>query len=63
MIIILFRGREINAQQDRGGGTHSAASGICHLPSTLPGWEVGISKDNQPPAMLRRGWNWLMGYL
>ena len=38
MIIILFRGREIP---------------ICHLPSTLPGWEVGISKDNQPPAMLR----------
>ena len=54
MIIILFRGREINAQQDRGGGTHYAASGICHLPSTLPGWEVGISKDNQPPALLRR---------
>ena len=48
MIIILFRGREIP---------------ICHLPSTLPGWEVGISKDNQPPAMLRRGWNWLMRYL
>ena len=63
MIIILFRGRETIAQQDRGGGTHSAASGICHLPSTLPGWEVGISKDNQPPAMLRRGWNWLMRYL
>ena len=27
-----------------------------------PVWKVGISKHNQPPIMLWKGWNWLIRY-